>query len=66
MFEGFDFALYDSDGQDVDANLGQLHRMENYTEAFKATSEQRDGLKKMISDIQDFNNGNVDRSLENF
>ena len=66
MFEGFDFALYDSDGQDVDANLGQLHRMENYTEAFKATSEQRDGLKKMISDIQDFNNGNVVRSLENF
>ena len=66
MFEGFDFALYDSDGQDVDANLGQLHRMENYTEAFKATSEQKKKKKKMISDIQDFNNGNVDRYLENF
>ena len=66
MFEGFDFALYDSDGQDVDANLGQLHRMENYTEAFKATREQRAELDGMIKDIKDFNNGNVDRSLENF
>lgn len=50
----------------MDANLGQLHRMENYTEAFKATREQRASLDKMIKDIQDFNNGNVDRSLENF
>ena len=66
MFEGFDFALYDSDGQDVDANLGQLHRMENYTEAFKATREQRAELDGMIKNIKDFNNGNVDRSLENF
>ena len=66
MFEGFDFALYDSDGQDVDANLGQLHRMENYTEAFKATREQRAELDVMIKNIKDFNHGNVDRSLENF
>ena len=66
MFEGFDFALYDSDGQDVDANLGQLHRMENYTEAFKATREQRAELDELIKNIKDFNNGNVDRSLENF
>ena len=40
--------------------------MENYTEAFKATREQRAELDGMIKNIKDFNNGNVDRSLENF
>lgn len=66
MFGEFDFADYDSDGQDIRSNVDTLHRMENYTEAFKATKEQRAGLNSMINNLKDFKNGNVDRSLENF
>ena len=66
MFGEFDFNDYDSDGQDIRSNVDTLRRMENYTEAFTSTKEQRDGLAGMLEKIKDFNNGNVDRSLENF
>ena len=66
MFEGFDFTLYDSNGQNVRANLGQLHRMETYTQSFTNVTRSMDGLNQMIKDLKDFKNGNVDRSLENF
>ena len=66
MFEGFDFTLYDSNGQNVRADLGQLHRMETYTQSFTNVTRSMDGLNQMIKDLKDFKNGNVDRSLENF
>ena len=66
MFEGFDFTLYDSNGQNVRADLGQLHRMEAYTQSFTNVTRSMDGLNQMIKDLKDFKNGNVDRSLENF
>ena len=55
--------------QTIISNMGQWYAIDicyGFEGKKKIHTAIYDSLKKMISDIQDFNNGNVDRSLENF
>lgn len=69
MFDEFDFDAFYRDGRDDDSDLGNIKQMEDYTMKYideTRSQEKKEHLDKIMTHIRNFNEGNVDRSLENF